>query len=181
MGRQGVALKRCIPFISAISAQCLEEIAQNSNKYLRIWMAKHRWEYLDVLYAREAWDESAMCWCGSPGLWHCLECLGSPVLCTGCCEQSHWYSPFHRIEKWTRTHFALAWLREVGVQVHHGHAGLVCTHRVVLAAKATQPSSLFSRMSRASAGNADENVIAEATRASVSHALFDQMPLLSQR
>ena len=62
---------------------------QNLNEYLRVWMAKHRREFLEVLYSLESRDENLMCSCGAPGQWHCLECIGSPTFCSGCCEEFH--------------------------------------------------------------------------------------------
>ncbi|KAF8966829.1 hypothetical protein BDZ97DRAFT_1589062, partial [Flammula alnicola] len=56
----------------------------------------------------------------------CADCLGNPVLCMQCCQNSHEDHPFHRIEIWSGTHFSPGWLWQTGMAIHLGHRGNHC-------------------------------------------------------
>ena len=110
---------------------------QTQNDYLREWLPK-RAAYLNCILEAEAPPQPRICSIcrGADGAWKCLECLGRPVLCTGCCRKSHQQLPFHRVKQWNGSHFAPAWLRQVGVVMHLGHAGLACPRPATTAAGA---------------------------------------------
>lgn len=102
-------------------------LLKTPNDYLREWLPKRR-EYLGVLMEFEAPPSPQVCGqCqGENGDWKCLECIGRPVVCEQCCKSIHLHLPFHRIQKWTGTHFMDAWLEEVGVVLNLGHRGRHC-------------------------------------------------------
>lgn len=58
--------------------------------------------------------------------WRCLECLGSPRMCTDCCRVGHRRSPFHKVEAWTGHHWQPAWLWHVGSVICLGHGQDPC-------------------------------------------------------
>ncbi len=67
----------------------------------------------------------------APFKWRCSDCFPAPVLCKDCCRESHRQLPFHRVQKWTGTHFIPSWLREVGVSLYLGHSGDLCPNQIV--------------------------------------------------
>lgn len=58
--------------------------------------------------------------------WRCLGCVGSPRLCATCCRVAHRANPFHRVERWSGTHWNPAWLWHVGTIVCLGHGLSPC-------------------------------------------------------
>jgi hypothetical protein len=97
------------------------------NDLLRNWMGV-RSRYLDILLEAEAPQEGracSQCQVGD-GSWRCLDCAFRPTFCIGCCRTSHHAMPFHRVERWTGSHFASAWLTEVGLCLYLGHNGQRC-------------------------------------------------------
>lgn len=58
--------------------------------------------------------------------WRCVDCFERNFLCTKCCRDNHKSTPFHRIEKWTGTHFSPAWLMDTGYVLNVGHCGARC-------------------------------------------------------
>lgn len=58
--------------------------------------------------------QCAKCGYGRLALWRCRDCTMGPVMCRGCMRGRHHENPFHRIEKWTGTHFRSASLWETG-------------------------------------------------------------------
>ncbi|KAI1789363.1 hypothetical protein LXA43DRAFT_892969, partial [Ganoderma leucocontextum] len=93
---------------------------------LRLWAAKHRAIYQDILYDMEGGGDAAVCTCGRPGPWCCLDCVGRPSFCGKCCRMAHGYQPLHRVEYWTGTYYGTASLRSVHVSIPLGHSGKVC-------------------------------------------------------
>ena len=100
---------------------------QTQNDYLREWLPR-RQEYLARILDSEAPPDPRQCTVCTlgDGTWKCLDCLGHPVMCIGCCRSTHQRHPFHRVEQWTGTHFAASWLRQVGLTVNLGHGGHQC-------------------------------------------------------
>ena len=56
--------------------------------------------------------------------WRCKECFLAQPLCRTCMRHTHMKQPFHRIERWTGTHFQSADLWQVGVYLRLGHTDL---------------------------------------------------------
>lgn len=85
---------------------------------------------LHSMQAREALPESGKCTecTESAGKWRCEECTNGKLLCRSCMRKSHFSNPFHRIERWTGTHFRKAALWEVGVflTLNHQDAPSIC-------------------------------------------------------
>lgn len=95
---------------------------------MKQWLTKRDGQLFSLL-SLEAPSNSAMTCQGcaqQPANWRCLECFGRRILCHGCCQKSHMYLPFHRVESWTGTHFAPAWLWQNGIVIHTGHNGEAC-------------------------------------------------------
>lgn len=86
----------------------------------------HRSPFLHELYELEGREEDATCLCGQPAFWRCMDCTGFPRRCAICLRDSHQLIPLHRVEAWTGTHYAPAWLRTVGVRIALGHGGKGC-------------------------------------------------------
>ena len=62
----------------------------------------------------------------SSDLHHCLDCLGSPLLCKRCIVTSHCHLPFHCIQSWTRQYFQPCHLVDLGYIIHLGHHSDPC-------------------------------------------------------
>ncbi|KAA1473524.1 hypothetical protein DENSPDRAFT_780026, partial [Dentipellis sp. KUC8613] len=83
--------------------------------------------YLHTILERQA----PLLVCSTPGcpdraLWRCKDCIPQPVYCATCCRRAHMPMPFHRVEKWTGTHYQDDWLLSVGVFIPLGHRGRPC-------------------------------------------------------
>ena len=88
---------------------------------------------LQAMQAREALPNSTTCSeCSKHiGLWRCDDCIGGKLLCRFCMRQSHSSNPFHRIGRWTGTHFRRAALWEVGVYLILPHQkGGICLNLI---------------------------------------------------
>ncbi|KIJ92587.1 hypothetical protein K443DRAFT_113364, partial [Laccaria amethystina LaAM-08-1] len=99
----------------------------STNDYLRDW-EKRRRVYLNEVLQHEALPDDLTCEiCRSRvATWRCCCCLGTPALCTDCCQTSHRRHPFHRIECWTGDFFSPSWLWKAGTILHLGHNGIPC-------------------------------------------------------
>ena len=68
---------------------------------MREWLP-HREDFLERLIDLEAPRERRRCaecnaeW--SP--WRCIDCMGQPSFCTGCCVTEHKRDFLHRVERW---------------------------------------------------------------------------------
>jgi hypothetical protein len=83
--------------------------------------------FLSVILSSEAMQGHQTCsHCSESGSWRCLDCLGCPVYCVGCCRDTHPKMVFHRVERWTGSYWEPAWLRHTGVSIHLGHGGSEC-------------------------------------------------------
>lgn len=62
------------------------------------------------------------------GTWRCRDCVFGPLLCRGCFRLAHKADPLHRIERWTGSHFRMAFMWEVGgyILVRHQTANPMC-------------------------------------------------------
>jgi hypothetical protein len=94
---------------------------------MRDWLSVRK-EYLRCIFSLEGPIGDRRCsGCGiGDGSWRCLDCLSRPLFCISCCRQAHSLLPFHRVERWTGSHFTPAWLQDVGVAIHLGHQGKPC-------------------------------------------------------
>lgn len=59
-------------------------------------------------------------------LLRCKDCIGGAALCVRCCREKHQTLWYHRIEKWTGSHFKPGALWQIGVKVYLGHKGQQC-------------------------------------------------------
>ena len=100
---------------------------QTQNDYIREWLPRRR-QYVSTIMEGEGRRSDI---CGSceeaEATWRCVDCLGRPMLCTGCCCNAHWSTPFHRVEQWVGTHWSPSWLMNVGCEIHLGHNGDRCS------------------------------------------------------
>ena len=55
-------------------------------------------------------------------LWRCVDCALATTLCRACMRATHHTNPFHRVERWTGTHFRPAEIWEVGTYVLIPHS-----------------------------------------------------------
>ncbi|KAN0131053.1 hypothetical protein V8E53_011186 [Lactarius tabidus] len=71
----------------------------------------------------------------------CLDCLGANYFCRICCIKSHKCTPFHRLARWTGTHFTPISLHSLGFVVFLGHHGDPCplTVEAFIEEQASQP------------------------------------------
>jgi hypothetical protein len=77
---------------------------------------------LQALLSREALVNDRCGRCSNrPGIWRCKECFQAQALCRCCLRETHMDHPFHRIERWTGTHFEPAYLWQVGVYIRLQH------------------------------------------------------------
>lgn len=77
---------------------------------------------LQVHLSKEALLNDTCGKCGKRlGIWRCKECFLPQPLCRSCMRHSHMDHPFHRIERWTGTHFESADLWQVGVYIRLRH------------------------------------------------------------
>jgi hypothetical protein len=71
-----------------------------------------------------------LCPCGkNPALFRCAGheyCFQGNLRCQPCVVRDHMSLPFHRIEKWTGTHFTATSLQSLGYILHLGHSGERC-------------------------------------------------------
>ncbi|KDR83151.1 hypothetical protein GALMADRAFT_134646 [Galerina marginata CBS 339.88] len=102
-----------------------------------VWMETHRQHYLDEIMRWEGRGDfmhSVSCPdCASrkaatpgPAEYRCVECFLPDLLCSSCCVKRHRLHPFHRIKKWTGTHFIKTSLKDIGLKVQLNHASLFC-------------------------------------------------------
>lgn len=100
---------------------------KTQNDYL-LQFLERRDEFLKMLYVMEAPPANRSCsHCGkAPGAYRCQDCFGATFLCSECTRGIHEYSPFHRIEEWSGTHFKMASLWQVGIKLFLGHLGGRC-------------------------------------------------------
>lgn len=55
---------------------------QKPHDYLRLWAAKHRGIYQDILYELEGGGDEAICVsCDRAAYWQCIDCVGRPSYC----------------------------------------------------------------------------------------------------
>jgi hypothetical protein len=62
----------------------------------------------------------------SSSLFRCRDCHGGQLLCQTCCATAHLHNPFHRLERWDRSHFFPSTPREAGITIYLGHGGHKC-------------------------------------------------------
>src|SRR6267378_4182922 len=56
----------------------------------------------------------------------CDDCFGANYFCRTCCLDAHQRSPYHRILRWTGSHFVPMSLYQLGFILHLGHHGMPC-------------------------------------------------------
>jgi hypothetical protein len=80
-----------------------------------------------VLEATSLGDICPSCLELRPRKYRCLECFNClNVICSNCIVARHHQQPFHRIQKWTGTHFEVASLHNLGLVLYLGHNGSSC-------------------------------------------------------
>ncbi|KAN0131064.1 hypothetical protein V8E53_011197 [Lactarius tabidus] len=86
-----------------------------------------RARYLHLLLENEALTRAPSCSiCDTAMHVKCLDCLGANYFCRICCIKSHKCTPFHRLARWTGTHFTPISLHSLGFVVFLGHHGDPC-------------------------------------------------------
>lgn len=95
---------------------------------MRDWLP-NRSQYIEQILKTEAPIDRDVCSsCGvTESRWRCLNCMGQPSYCPGCCQKAHFRTPFHRVQKWDAGCYEDAWLEELGVIIHLGHRGVPCS------------------------------------------------------
>ncbi|KAF7371413.1 hypothetical protein MSAN_00778000 [Mycena sanguinolenta] len=101
---------------------------RDSDNPLRQWAEDHRDIFLAEILRHEGRGEHAE-WsstcrrCSERGADHrCIHCMGGgELLCDRCVVASHRQMPFHKIERWTGTHFEHRTLKELGLRIQLGH------------------------------------------------------------
>ncbi|KAF8069293.1 hypothetical protein FPV67DRAFT_1415377 [Lyophyllum atratum] len=56
----------------------------------------------------------------------CMDCFGADLICPSCCCKRHRRAPFHRVERWTGTHFVKTSLKDLGLKVQLNHSSMQC-------------------------------------------------------
>ncbi|KAI9429637.1 hypothetical protein H4582DRAFT_2114301 [Lactarius indigo] len=110
-----------------------------------------RSRYLHLLLEMEGLTRAPKCsMCTMSMQIKCSNCVGGNYFCKECCLQIHTRSPFHRMSRWTGTHFAPISLISIGFKLCLGHDGKPCPLTVegVQAAKEPQTSRWRSRHTR---------------------------------
>ncbi|KAJ6503653.1 hypothetical protein C8R45DRAFT_818086 [Mycena sanguinolenta] len=121
----GIYVARCVTILFQLKASELTVNLQDNP--LRQWAEDHRDSFLAEMLRHEGRGEHAeslMCRrCGEGSADHrCLHCLGGDeLLCDRCILVSHRQMPFHKIERWTGTHFERKTLKEMGLRIQLGH------------------------------------------------------------
>ncbi|KAH9004868.1 hypothetical protein EDB86DRAFT_2796565 [Lactarius hatsudake] len=86
-----------------------------------------RSRYLYLLLEMEGLTRAPKCsMCTSLMQIKCSDCIGGNYFCKGCCLQTHMWSPFHQMSRWTGAHFAPISLRSLGFKLCLGHDGKPC-------------------------------------------------------
>lgn len=110
---------------------------QKHRVFLREWAQS----LLDSLYSREVPHSDGrtcarchQCQEGEdiePQLYRCRQCFDLGLLCSSCMCSAHQDNPFHRLRRWTGTHFVDDTLSNIGVVIRLGcsHPGKRCRSR----------------------------------------------------
>ena len=86
-----------------------------------------RARYLHLLLENEGLTREPTCsMCDNPMDVKCSDCLGGNYFCRNCAIQSHQRTPFHRLARWTGSHFAPLSLYSLGIVLFLGHDGVPC-------------------------------------------------------
>ncbi|KAI9428962.1 hypothetical protein H4582DRAFT_1828355 [Lactarius indigo] len=86
-----------------------------------------RSRYIHLLLEMEGLTSAPNCsMCTSSMQIKCSDCIGGKYFCKECCLQTHMRSPFHRVSRWTGTHFAPMSLMSIGFKLCFGHDGRPC-------------------------------------------------------
>ncbi|KAJ6484089.1 hypothetical protein C8R45DRAFT_1214949 [Mycena sanguinolenta] len=100
---------------------------RDSDDPLRQWAEDHRDIFLAEMLRHEGRGEHAESLtcrqCGERDADHrCIHCMGGgELLCDLCIVACHRQMPFHRIERWTGTHFERRTLKQMGLRIQLGH------------------------------------------------------------
>lgn len=90
------------------------------------WL-KDRDKYLAIMLEMEGLTKAPDCSMCSKGMVvKCSDCLGGNYFCKGCCLKLHARHPFHRILRWTGSHFQPTSLHSLGFLLSLGHDGAQC-------------------------------------------------------
>ncbi|KAH9030738.1 hypothetical protein EDB85DRAFT_1866206 [Lactarius pseudohatsudake] len=100
-----------------------------------------RSRYLHLLLEMEGLTSAPKCSvCTKSMQIKCSDCIGGNYFCKDCCLRSHMRSPFHRMSRWTGSHFAPISLMLLGFKLCFGHDGKPCP----LTPRRTRSASLIS-------------------------------------
>ncbi|KAG6848447.1 hypothetical protein H0H93_016880 [Arthromyces matolae] len=109
-----------------------------SKRPMVYWKTHHRQKYLDELLRFEGRaDARIQTHCidclarknGDPGdaEIRCRDCFGMDLVCPLCCVKRHVRLPFHRVERWTGTHFVTSSLKDLGLTLQLNHLSMRCS------------------------------------------------------
>ena len=91
------------------------------------WL-QYRRKYLHLLLEMEGLTKASKCsMCTSAMEVKCSDCIGGDYFCKPCCLEAHKRSPFHRISRWTGSHFAPSSLHSLEFKLCLGHNGDICS------------------------------------------------------
>ncbi|KAN0136253.1 hypothetical protein V8E53_006113 [Lactarius tabidus] len=91
------------------------------------WLHDTRSRYLHILLEMEGLTKLPKCsLCSKAMAVKCGDCIGESYLCIACCLHLHKQSPFHRIYRWTGTHFSSISLNSLGFKLCLEHDGDPC-------------------------------------------------------
>src|SRR6266404_3940900 len=90
------------------------------------WLQLHD-RYLHLLLEMQGLTRDPTCsMCTNTMEIKCSDCIGANYFCRSCYLDSHQRSPYHRIVRWTGSHFVPTSLYHLGFILHLGHHGLPC-------------------------------------------------------
>src|SRR6266404_9917173 len=88
------------------------------------WLQLHD-RYLHLLLEMQGLTRDPTCSiCSKPMEIKCDDCFGANYFCRTCCRDAHQRSPYHRILRWTGSHFVTMSLYQLGFILHLGHHGM---------------------------------------------------------
>ncbi len=86
-----------------------------------------RSQYIYIILEMEGLTKPSNCsMCTSTMEVKCSDCIGGNYFCRACCLQAHKRSPFHRMTRWTGTHFTPISLHSLKFKLCFGHDGEPC-------------------------------------------------------
>ena len=119
--RPVIAIPMCVP-PSLPTLMCLICLQTPMGQWLHL-----RARYLHLLLEMKGLTKAPQCSnCSNAMEIKCSDCMGGNYFCKACCIQSHSRTPFHRMARWTGSHFAPVSLYSLGFVPPLGHHGDPC-------------------------------------------------------